>query len=275
MRVFISADIEGVSGVVAADQTSSAGGDYDRARRLMTGEVNAAIDGAMEAGAEDVVVNDAHGNMRNILIEELRPEARLLTGSPKILGMMEGIDQGFDFCAFVGYHARAGSAGVLNHTISGGVVCRVQMNGREVGEAGLNAVLAGHYGIPLAMLSGDADVCRQVGELVPGVVTVAVKEAAGRYAALCISPERARNAIREGVIAAAQKVREGALSPLRVETPVRISLAVSDTAMADLASMLPGSEREAPLEVAYEAEDARAACVVLRAMITLASSSRR
>ncbi len=277
MRVFISADIEGISGVVAGDQTGPKGYDYGRARKLMTGEVNAAVEGALAAGAAEVVVNDAHGSMRNILIEELVPEARLMTGSPKTLGMMEGIDHpaGFDVCGFVGYHARAGTQGVLNHTISGGVVSRVHLNGREVGETGLNAALAGHHGVPLAFLSGDSDVCRQVQELVPGVVTVAVKEAVGRYAALCMSPEKAREAIRDGMMSAVSKAREGDLAPLSVEAPVRISLVVSDTAMADLAAMLPGSHREGFLEVAYEAQDARSAFVALRAMIMLASCSRR
>lgn len=277
MQVYISADLEGISGVVAGDQTGSAGADYGRARKLMTGEVNAAVRGALGAGAEHVVVNDGHGGMRNILIEELIPDARLITGSPKLMGQMEGIDYAgdFDACVFVGYHARAGTPGVLNHTISGRVVFRVEINGIEVGETGLNAALAGHYGIPLAMVSGDSDVCAQAKDLVPSMVTVPVKEAAGRYAALCLSPERAREAIKEGVSEALDRVRRGDVDPFIVQGPVRLSLRTFDTAMADLAALLPGACREDHLEVIYEAEDVLGACTGLRAMIYLASCSRR
>jgi len=277
MRIYISADLEGVSGVVATDHTSTEGSDYGRARRLMTAEVDAAARAALDAGAEEVVVNDGHGGMRNLLIEELSPEVRLMTGTPKILGQMEGIDcsEGFDGCIFIGYHARAGTHGVLNHTISGAVVSRVRLNGRELGETGLNAALAGKFSVPLVLVSGDSNVCEQAREIVPEVVTVAVKEAAGRYAALCQSPVRARSLIASGVTEALEKMQRGEIRPYEVKGPVEVVLATVDTAMADLAELLPGSRRVDELSVAYEGKDACEAYRALRAMIYLGSCSRR
>ncbi len=277
MRVYISADLEGISGVVATDHTSSEGSDYGRARRLMTAEVDAAARAALDAGAEEVVVNDGHGGMRNILIEELSPDVKLMTGTPKIFGQMEGIDrgEGFDGCIFIGYHARAGTHGVLNHTISGGVVSSVCINGREVGETGLNAALAGEFSIPLIMVSGDTHVCEQAREIVPSMVTVPVKEAVGRYAALCHSPERARRLIGQGVSEALERMQNGEIEPYRVSGPVEVLLTTADTAMADLAALLPGSRRVDELSVAYEGEDVTDAYRALRAMIYLGSCSRR
>jgi len=276
MRIYISADLEGISGVVATDQTSNKGSDYDRARKLMTGEVNAAAEAAFEVGAEEVVVNDGHGSMRNILIDEVMSDVKLMTGSPKILGQMEGIDRspGFDACLFVGYHARAGTHGVLNHTISGAVVSEVQINGQSLGETGINAALAGQYDIPLVFVSGDTDVCAQAESIVENIVTVPVKEAAGRYAALCNSPDKAREMIQSGVKEALREFGDDKIKPFETSGPVKVKLATFDTAMADLAALLPGSQREDELSVFYECDDVKSAYKALRAMIYLASSSR-
>ncbi len=277
MNLYISVDLEGISGVVHGDFLGSKGHDYTRGRKLMTGEVNAAVKGALDACAEEIVVNDGHGSMRNILIEDLHPEARLLTGSPKVLGQMEGIDSAVDFdgVIFVGFHARANSEGVLNHTISGRVVNRVKVNGMELGEAGLNSLVAGHFGIPVVFCSGDSATCRQVSELIPGAVTVAVKEDAGRYAALCLSPERAQEAIREGVCESVERLRTAEVSPFVLTSPLQFDLQVADTAMADLAALIPGAQRTDSTQISFSADTPLEGYKLLRAMIYLASCSRR
>jgi len=240
MRLYISADLEGVSGVVNRDQLGRQGHDYDQGRRLMTGEVNAVCQAAFEAGVDEVIVNDAHSDGRNILIEELHRDARLLTGSPKVLGMMEALDHSFDAVAFVGYHARAGSPGVLNHTISGGSVQGIHLNAKPMGEAGLNAALAGHFGVPVIFLSGDDLACREIEDLVPGVVAVPVKEPRGRYSALCLTPTKARERIAVGVQEALARLSKGDIESLAVTRPVVCRLEVTNTAQLERSAGLPG-----------------------------------
>ncbi|MFP4200030.1 MAG: M55 family metallopeptidase [Clostridia bacterium] len=277
MRIYISADLEGISGVVHGDQVGSSGPDYGRTRKMLTREVNAAIAGAFDGGATEVVVNDGHGGMRNLLIEEIDRRARLLTGAPKMMGQMEGVDseKGFAGLALIGYHARAGSQGVLNHTISGAVVSRLVLNGIEVGEAGMSAAIAAHYGIPLVFVSGDGAVCREVNELHPDVITVAVKEDAGRYAALSLPTEVAEEVIREGMADAVRATAAGDMPVPCAQSPATVELTTKDTAMADLAGLLPGSVRKDSLSLEYTADDVPAAYRALRAMIYLASCSSR
>ncbi len=271
MRVFISADIEGISGVVDGSQTSEQGFDYGRARRLMTGEVNAAVEGALAAGATEVVVNDSHGSMRNILIEELHPEAKLITGGPKPLTMMEGIDGGFDAAFFVGYHARAGTRGVLNHTISGKVVAGISLNGRTYGECGVNAALAGRFGVPVVLVTGDSMTAAEAQSVLPGVRTVAVKEQRARLAARCLQPEKARHLIRA---AAAEAVRvavpNGEVKPMVVGTPAVFEIRFHNTGMADMAELVPGARRVDDLTLSFGHDDLIVAFRALRAMIYLA-----
>ena len=159
MRVYISVDMEGVAGVVHEDQTDPIdprhAGEYNRFRRLMTGEANAAIEGALAAGAKTILVNDSHWLMRNLLAEELHPAAELLSGGPKLRSMVEGVDEGFDAALFVGYHARAGTGhAIIDHTYTSRVH-EARLNGQPVGELAINAALAGTYGVPVALVSGD------------------------------------------------------------------------------------------------------------------------
>ena len=155
MNVLISVDMEGISGVVTGDHTSSKHKEYERFRKLMTAEANAAIKGALAGGATRVVVNDSHGGGANILIEELNPAAELISGSPKPFGMMQGIGPDVGVVFFVGYHGASGTgAAVLEHTWSGRVV-EARLNGQMVGETGLNAALAGAYGAPVVLVTGD------------------------------------------------------------------------------------------------------------------------
>jgi D-amino peptidase len=176
-KVYISVDMEGISGVNSDNQTSAAGAEYGRARKLMVEDANAAIRGAFEGGAVQVVVNDSHGSQRNILPEDLDPRAHLISHSFKRHGMMEGLDSTFDAIIFVGYHAKAGSPrGVFAHTGSG-VLRDLQINGQSVGEGGMNAFLARWYGVPVIMITGDDVAVAEQKETTPQVRGVTVKRA--------------------------------------------------------------------------------------------------
>ena len=204
VKVLISVDMEGVSGVVHADHTGRDGKDYDIGRRLMTLEANAAIEGAIEAGADEVVVNDSHGTQRNLLPELLDQRAQLITGSPKPQTMMAGLDATFDAALCVGYHARAGSQGILDHTISGRVVHEILVNGQPQGELGLNAGIAAHHGVPIVMVAGDTACCEQARELIPGIEAAEVKSSPdqvrskGAIARDGASPNQGEGAPRRG-----------------------------------------------------------------------------
>ena len=254
MRVYISVDMEGIAGVVHWADTKLEGVEYERARHWMTGEANAAIDGALAAGATEVVVNDSHGHMRNLLAEELNPEAWLVRGSPKPLCMLEGLEPGFDAAFLVGYHALAGTgSGVLNHSFSGSSVASMQLNGLLVGEVGFNAALAGAMQVPVAMVTGDEMLSREVHNLLPWAERVVVKHGITSWSARSASPAKAQSLIR----AAAERAVRGlsAMSPLVVEPPIRLEVAFFRPIQADLAGLLPGAERVNGTTVAYTAPD--------------------
>ena len=196
-RVYISVDLEGISGINGDDQTSAGQPEYARARKLMAEDANAAIRGAFDGGATEVVVNDSHGSQRNLLPEDLDPRARLISHSFKRYGMMEGLDDSFDAIIFVGYHAKADSPrGVFAHTGSG-VIRDLQINGQSVGEGGMNAALAAWYGVPVVAVSGDDVAVAQVKENVPSIKTVAVKRAINMRAVELKPLQQARREIQE------------------------------------------------------------------------------
>lgn len=268
MKVLISADMEGITGVVHDDQVSRDGKDYDRARRLMTQEVNAAIRGAFAGGATEVIVNDSHASMRNIIIEELHPEAQLISGSQKPLSMMQGIDETVDAVFFVGYHARKGTAyGILDHTYSGRSVIRYTINGVEYGETGQNALIAGAYGVPVVLVTGDTQVTMEARELLGDIETVAVKDGVSRYAAKNLHPAKAHALIEEAAKRAVQRVKE--IKPLMIPGPYTLDLEVADSGMADMATLIPGVERIAPRVLRYTNPYYIVAYKCFRAMISL------
>lgn len=242
MKVYISADMEGVSGVVHTAQTNPRGVDYERARRWLAAEVNAAVAGAFEGGAEEVVVSDGHGGNgnRNLLVDHLDPRAQLITGRPRPLGQLEGLDDGFAAVLLVGYHTRHGAAGVLSHSTQGRAVANVWLNDILVGEIGLNAYLAGHFGAPVALVSGDDLTVAEARELLPGVEGVIVKWALGRYSARCLHPQRAQQALREGARQAVE--RAASLEPLRLAGEVELRVQFKDTGGAESALRVPGVE---------------------------------
>ncbi len=267
MKVYISCDMEGISGVVAGKQTGANGKEYQRAQKLMTGEVNAAIEGALAGGASEVLVNDSHGSMRNILIEELNPSAQLISGSPKPLSMMQGIDSSFDAAFFIGYHAQAGTAySVLDHTYTG-IAYQVSLNGRPLGETGLNAALAGYFGVPVVLVTGDKLLVEEATALLGTVEGVAVKESYGRYAARCLVPEAVHELIREAAQSALSKKGR---KPFVVEPPITLAVDFTSSAHLDMAELIPGSRRTGGRHIEYSHDDLLTVYKVWRAMLKLA-----
>lgn len=269
-KVFISVDMEGIWGVVAAEQTSPASPEYAAARRWMADDVNAVIAGLLDAGAGEIVVNDSHGSMRNIVADALNPKASLITGAPKPLSMMQGIDATFDAVVFVGYHARAGSApAILDHTISGGTIRSIKVNGQELPELGLNALIAGYYKVPVVMLSGDTTTCEQAKAVLgAGLVTAAVKEATGRFAARLYPLEEARARLREAAREAL--ARRASLQPFRVTPPYTVDVEFHNSSQAEMPMMLPGVKRTGARSISVTGTDYIETFKLVRAIIGLA-----
>ncbi|UXY31968.1 M55 family metallopeptidase [Streptomyces sp. HUAS TT20] len=201
MRIYISVDMEGVTGLVDADDVQPGGRDYERGRLMMAEDVNAAVRGAVAAGATDITVNDAHGPMRNLLPESLHPAARLIRGRPKQMGMLEGLAPEHDAMICVGYHSRAGALGVLSHSFMGHEIEDMWLDGRPVGEIGLAHATAAAIGVPVTVLTGDDCACTEMTEWDASVTTVAVKCARDRFTAELRPAEEARAAIEEAVAA--------------------------------------------------------------------------
>jgi len=275
MRVYISVDMEGIAGVVHEDQTNPVdprcAPEYARFRKLMTAEANAAIEGALEAGASQVLVNDSHWFMRNLLAEELNQAAVLVSGDPKRWSMMEGIDGGFDAALCIGYHARAGTKNaVLDHTYTDRVL-EARLNGRPVGEFALNAALAGSFGVPVVLASGDNALAAEAKELLGDAVhCVVVKEAVSRHAAKSVAPAVACRLIRD---AAADALRQKPLPrPYIVQAPISLEVDFQLTVMADRAELLPGVKRAGPRTIAYMHEDYRELFRAWRALYNLADA---
>jgi D-amino peptidase len=271
MRVYISVDMEGVAGVVHEDQTDPIdprhAGEYNRFRRLMTSEANAAVEGAIAAGATTVLVNDSHWLMRNLLAEELHPAAELLSGGPKLQSMVEGIEDGFDAALFIGYHARAGTPrAIIDHTYTDRIQ-DARLNGKPVGELAINAALAGTYDAPVAMVSGDQALAAEARELLgESVETVVVKQAVGRFAARSVHPSEACRRIREGAAAALRRRHQ----PLRLPSPITLEVEFALTQMADMAELVPGSVRIGGRTLQYRHDDYREVFRAWRALYNLA-----
>jgi D-amino peptidase len=252
LKVFISVDMEGVSGLINWDETSQGGPDYPLFRRLMTEEANAAIAGALDAGATEIVVRDAHDSARNILPDLLRPEARLIREWNGPLSMMEGIDKTFDAVVFIGYHARAGTPdAVLKHTMSLALF-DVILNGVRVPEGAWNAAIAGYFDVPVVFLSGDKAICDQIRGIIGPIETVAVKEGIGT-AALMMHPAKARELIQKGVAAGLKNLKS--FKPYKPSTPYKLEIVFTDEHQALRASWIPGAVRTSERSVAFTSSD--------------------
>lgn len=253
LKVFISVDMEGVCGVIHWEDVSRNGLDYGLFRRLMTEETNAAVEGALAAGATEILVRDSHGSGRNILPDLLHPKTELIRDwSGGILSMMEGIDETFDAVIFVGYHARANTPdATLDHTYSGRTY-EVVLNGRKMPEGGMNAFIAGTFGVPIAMVAGDLALCKQAQELFGDVVIAPVKEGIGN-AAKMLHPTKARELIKAKATEALKRVKD--FKPFAFPPPYVLEITYKDEKRANEVSWLPGAKRVSPTKVTYTSND--------------------
>ncbi len=253
LKVFISVDMEGITGVVHWNEVSREGKDYSYFRRIMTLETNAAIEGAVAAGATHIVVRDSHGSARNILPELLDRRALLLrewSGGPK--SMMEGIGETFDAVIFIGYHAKAGTPdALLEHTMTGNVM-DISINGVSLPEAGINALIAGHYDVPVVFVAGDKAICEQCDGLFGEIGSVAVKEGIGG-AALNRHPEVSREMIRSGVTDALRNLDR--YQPYKLRSPFTMVLTLKDETTVYPGQYYPGAERTGDWEITYRSDD--------------------
>jgi len=260
--------MEGIAGVVTSSQTGPGGHDYEWARRLMLGEANAAIAAAFDAGATEVLVNDSHGPQTNLQPDQLDRRASLITGQPKPMGMTQGLDSTFDAAIFIGYHAHGSEAqSVLGHTFTGALK-HVRLNGQEVGEYGLNGMVAGHFGVPVVLISGDDKIAAEARAFFPGIEAVVVKQGIAFTAARTLHPEEARARIAAGVKAALG--RRASIRPVRLQTPITLEIELAQMSWADAAANVPGMTRVNGVTVRYVAPDAITAYRVSRVIMALA-----
>lgn len=253
MKIYISADIEGIGCIVRQEQSAPDGREYAWARKMMTAEVNAAVRGAFDGGATEVVVADSHNVGLNLVPDELDERASLIVGSPRPLCMMDGIDLGFDGVFLVGYHGMAGTADgnlvhIFNRRIAG-----VRANGVDIGEIGLSAGLAGYFGTPVALVTGDDKTVSEARRLLPSVDAVEVKRAIGAYAALCVPPQKSRQLVYDGA-KRSMGCRE-AWSLWCVDPPVELEVRFTTSSSVDRVLRMPGVERIDGLTVRFQGRD--------------------
>jgi D-amino peptidase len=271
LRVFISVDMEGIGGITTIRQTSRGTDDYEWARRLMTDEASAAVAGAADAGALEIVVSDSHGSMGNILPHELDPRAELVQGSPKLpWSMMTGIEEGFTGCVFLGYHAAAGTrTAILDHTFTGWF-SDIRVNGESWNETSFNAALAGTFGVPVLYVSGDEACCAQATARLPWVRTFATKTGYSELSGRSKSPKTVQEATRRLV---GEAVRQADRAEVwRPKGPFTLEADLGTSALADMLSIAPGSERIGAHAVSFEAPDIR---TMYRMMLTWVNLGRR
>jgi D-amino peptidase len=272
MKILIAADMEGVSGVVHWDHVDTKHSEYPRFRKLMTGDVNAAVRGAYDGGADEVIVADGHSGGRNILIEDLDPRARLNSGSPSPLQMVQGLDSGVAAAMFIGYHARVGAQNaILDHTWSSSCVAGVWLNGQVVGEIGWNAAVCGGFGVPVILISGDQTACAEAVEVLGPVETAVVKRANGRMAAECLPPDVAQERIYAAAVQAVERFGKGqAPEPMHLQRPITVIVELVTSDMADRAQIFPGAHRLEGKQVEVVVEDPVTAYRAFRSIVALA-----
>jgi D-amino peptidase len=250
VRALISADMEGATGVTCPDDCRPGSAQWERFRRLLTADVNAVATGLFEGGVDEVLVNEAHASMRNILLENLDPRLQMLTGRHKGLGMMEGVQQRPDMVAFVGYHSAPGTTGVLSHTFLGSEITRATLSGRTMSEGYLNALLAAEYGVRVGLVSGDDVTCEDARDYAPRARGVVVKKAVDRYSAICRTPEQTAAALQS----AAQACVGDAAVPALPAAPYVCEVEFLGTSSAAVAALVPTVERTGPRCVRFESE---------------------
>lgn len=254
MKIYISADMEGVVGVVTNEQLGPQGFEYARFREFMTQEVNAAIEGAVAAGATQIVVSDSHGNGQNLLIEKLPKDILLVRAWPRPLMMMQGIDETFAGAIFIGYHsATTNSQGVRAHTISSARLADVRLKGISMSEAGLNAAIAGHFNVPVIMISGDDVVVKETQALLGDVEGAVVKWASGFHSAKTIMPEASYQLIREKVQKAVGRIKD--FKPYKLAAPIQLDVRFKNYRPSEVLSYLSIVERTDAHSIRFTGKD--------------------
>lgn len=247
MRALISADMEGATGVTCPDDCRPGSPQWDRFRKLLTGDVNAVAAGFLDAGVDDIVVTEAHSSMRNVVLEDLDPRIRMVTGRHKTYSMLEGIQSRPEFVAFVGYHSAPGTPGILSHTFLGSELTDVRLNDRIMSEGYLNALLAAEFGAKLAVVAGDDVTCADARDYAPTAQCVAVKEAVDRHTALCLTPSATGALLRE---AARSSVRQAGICPLPA-APYSCTVEFQATNSAAAAALIPCVEQTSARTVSF------------------------
>lgn len=256
MKVYLSVDMEGVTGLTDPEEMGAGQRGYERGCELMTADANAAIEGAFAAGATSVLVNDAHGSTKNLRIDLLDPRATLIRGPGKSQRMAQGLDDSFDAACFVGYHARAGvQHGVLNHTWMGKEIQNVYLNGDLCGETRLVAACAGFHGVPVVLVTGDEAVGEEARELLGDVETVAVKKGIDKFSAELLPPSVAQDRIREATSRALDRLTD--FTPYTLAAPYTLGVEWNSTAIAAAVSLIPGVKAAGAREIEFTTDDFR------------------
>jgi D-amino peptidase len=255
MKVFLSSDMEGTAGVVDWEQCVGPGPEAVAGRKLLLAEVNAAIEGALAGGATQVVVNDSHSTMRNLPPAELKGGASYISGAHKPLYMMQGLDDSFDAVIFVSYHGSIGAPAGLSHTYNPRAVMEARLDGVVTGEAGINALVAAHYGVPVVLVTGDRQACEETAALIPGVHAAVVKDSVSRLAAHSLHPDRACALIEEKAEIAVAGAT-GAKPPPLAAASLEVSVRTTD--IAEAASWVRGVERTGDRELRFTGDSALA-----------------
>lgn len=262
LKIHISVDMEGVGGVVTGEQLGPPGFEYGRFREFMTREALAAVEAAKAGGATEIVVADSHGNGQNLLIEQFPPDVRVIRSWPRRLGMVAGIGDEVDAAVFIGYHAGTNNpTGVRAHTFSSANLTRVALNGTNVTEGSWNAAIAGHFGVPVIMMSGDEAAIAEVQKAVGRIEAAETKRSLGFHSALTLTPPAAASLIRERLAAALQ--RRGEFRPLKVQAPVVVDVSFKNYMPAEVLAYLPTFERTDSHSIRFRAKDMLEASAIM------------
>ena len=254
LKIYISADMEGVVGAVTAEQLGPEGFEYERFRKFMTAEVNAAIAAARAAGAAEILVSDSHGNGQNLLIEELPNDVKIVRSWPRELGMMQGINETFDGVIFIGYHSSTtNTRGVRAHTMSSANITGLKLNGISMSEGSMNAAIAGHFGVPVIMVSGDDAAVAENQAVIGDLEGAVVKWAESFHSATTLTPEAAYEVIASATRSAIERIDR--FKPFVLDTPIKIELSLKHYQPVEMLAYLPGFERMDSHTIGYTAKD--------------------
>ena len=268
MKLYLSVDMEGITGIIDATMVDATQHNYTRGREIMTAEANVVIHSAFENGCQEVVVNDSHSKMNNLLIEKLHPETQLITGDVKPYSMVQGLDDSFKGAMFIGYHARGASLGVLSHSMTFGAR-RMFINDIEVGELGFNAYVAGYYGVPVLMVAGDDETAIEAESFIPGVTTVVVKEYISRTAAKSLTPQKSAALLKEKTAFAIENRHR--VKPLVPPQAPVLQIEFANSGQAEWAHLMPSTVlKENGTVVQFQAQNILEAYQAMLVMTELA-----